>query len=431
MSPNQTKRLGIGALTPVISLFLMGQSSGSCAPVTQFETTDGTYSLASQSDDKVAVSGQATGYRSSRHTRFEIWGAPMTERLFESALQDEGAPGWWADLGWGVLENGFSNIPHGSSEVMTPLDEELLPYGTDAHYVMTYYEGVASITLPWDIANLHAPDPTVNAALRAALGDGLRPLILDAWDEGLAGAGGERIEDDVFWIWDGVANFRADPNRKSHFFLSPRPRFARHVRENQIGLRSYFLVNTHISFSGSPRENLTALIPLFQPLVKLFGIGDCRTDTRGSINVLGHFEVTTSDELYYPVGYTDPGGDWVFGESTVTPSPGKPKFVIDDVQVVVGEWENRPICNKNRYKIEEGIEEAVLLTAEASFASATALADLLPFELERCTITGEGVTCVIAEDYNDPDWALAKSLRLHEQDRPPVYGGLWNTGWQP
>ena len=79
MSPNQTKRLGIGALTPVISLFLMGQSSGSCAPVTQFETTDGTYSLASQSDDKVAVSGQATGYRSSRHTRFEIWGAPMTE----------------------------------------------------------------------------------------------------------------------------------------------------------------------------------------------------------------------------------------------------------------------------------------------------------------------------------------------------------------
>lgn len=238
--------------------------------------------------------------------------------------------------------------------------------------------GACSIFIPWKWEDR---DPRLDPMIGPMLGDrGLAELTLDELDAARAESSNTTETQDVAWFFDVFTNLwpRDNPS-EFHYHVST-------TGKRQACLRSYFATNTKLRARPSGWNIITEGI--VGGLAQLFSIGDCKTHPM-SVQFCGELGV----------------------------SEGAPTFTLDESSIVV-EMEPyprlKPSCNNNFVPlVKEGLADGVRKLTDSVITEqlATLTADL-PFDIRRIELAPSGAYLVVAQSYNDGQYAAMKLLGM-------------------
>jgi hypothetical protein len=234
--------------------------------------------------------------------------------------------------------------------------------------------GACSVFVPWKWEDRN---PRLDPMLGPILGDrGLAELTLDELDAARAGSGTTNERQDVAWYFDAFTGlWPRDVSSEFHYRV-------KETGERQVCLRSYFSTNTKLRARPGGWNIIAEGIA--GGLAELFGIGDCKTHPV-SVRYCG--ELGASD--------------------------GAPTFTLDESSTVV-EMEPyswfKPSCNNNFVPlVKEALGEGVRQLTDAVITEQlTGLTADLPFQIRRLELTPSGAYFVVAEDYDDDQYAAMK-----------------------
>lgn len=234
--------------------------------------------------------------------------------------------------------------------------------------------GACSVFLPWKWEDR---DPRLDPMIGPMLGDrGLAELTLDELEAAREASASTNEMQDVAWFFDAFTNLwpREIPS-EFHYHVTG-------AGARQVCLRSYFSTNTELRTRPSGANVIAESI--VAGFTALFGIGDCKTHPM-SVRFCGELGTAA----------------------------GAPQFTLDDSSVRV-EMEPysvfKPSCN-NKFVplVKEGLADSVEKLTDAVITEKLAsLTSGLPFEIRRIELSPSGAYLVIAEDYNDRQYAAMK-----------------------
>jgi hypothetical protein len=327
---------------------------------------------------------------------------------------------WWS----------VSQKPAGIIDIEYELDFQGYDYSSIVTSAAFYDEGVCSLTLPYDIADL---DPFLADAFPAVvdtLGSGLAYTIGEGWDEGLKGFTGRTVTSNQAWYADFISGLRRSQYEEHATAVYAtysgydweNPRDVKERTDNEICIRSYLAFNGRLEWKGDDSwgEQFAWLLGLGW-LPDLFGIGECPGERTTAVTVCGEFEKSTGGEEYLLLG---DGIDPATAERMPVPV-GSLVFKHSDVVVSMARWPRiNFVCNNNKGTYENAIKTAIEGTIDESFNALIQdkLGSQIPFALRNVFMTGEGVTLVLANSENDPNYGFANTVGLCE--RRPAQRGL-------
>ncbi|MEM8607479.1 MAG: hypothetical protein AAGF92_10250 [Myxococcota bacterium] len=407
-------------------------------------TSEGEYFFSDEQSEGSAIEGSPKAFEAKPGHRIEIYARDINlEREVED--QDYGGPPIFpgersdSDAGYPGVENEWASFPAADtvkSTVPISADWREFPEGTTA-FALHYDEGRCSITVPWRAADIDTGSALLDQALSGAVGGGLAEVILEGAAAGMEGASGTHVSQNVAWFADGLASFRPVPDEHPYQLHVLPKTDSKGAVDSRFALIIAYRANTQLDWSpDTAAQKVFVVFGGFVALgiADLFGIGECKEFKTGRITIEGYFDVVTPSEAATPVGTIDLDGEFVLGDppDSVLAEAGDIAVRLTDVHVRQQGWGwPNVVCNNNKHKIERGIEELVWTTAAASIGQLTgAFSSLTPFSFERCHISAEGLTCVIAENAGDPDFVAADALGLCGHDRAPKQGVLLRQGFQ-
>lgn len=443
-----THRLSSLALLLILGVLVMGQQEADCDVdgITHhvLRTSERAYEFEDDRSHGMLVSGMPLAFEAKPGRRIEFYARDVNlEREVED--RDYGGPPIFPgersdeDSGYPTVENEWASFPAGPSpDQSVPLaaDWDAFPDGTTG-FAMHYDEGRCSLTVPWHVGDVDTGNSVLDEALGQAIGGGLADVILEGVAAGMEGASGSHVTQDVAWFADGLANFRPVPDEHPYqLHVLPKTNAQGDV-DSRFALVLAYRANTQLRWSpDTTAQKVFVALGGFVALglADLFGIGECKEFKTGRITIEGYFDVVSAAEAAQPVGTINLDGEFELNDppTSVLPSAGDITVRVTDVNVRQQGW-GAPnfVCNNNKHKIEEGIEELVSKTAAASIGQLTgAFSGLAPFSFERCHVSGEGLTCVIADNAGDADYVAADVLGLCGHQRAPKQGAFWRGGIQ-
>ncbi len=234
--------------------------------------------------------------------------------------------------------------------------------------------GACSLFVPWKWEDR---DPRLDAMVGPMLGDrGLAELTLDRLDAARTRSANSNEIEEVAWFFDAFTKLwpRVNPS-EFHYHV-------KETGERQACLRSYFAANTDLR--GRPSGWNIIGEGIVAGLAELFGVGDCKT---------------------HPISVRFCG--------ELGASRGAPTFTLDESSIVV-EMEPysrfKPSCNNNFVPlVKQGLTASVeKLTNAVITEQLTALTASLPFWIRRIELTPSGAHFVLAQDYEDMQYASMK-----------------------